>query len=429
LGVHHENESDFQLPVGKNNGMEKESAMRGARLVMPFAVVMAAFACSSSSTDPGGSTPAPDGGTNVPSGSTETGRTVLRQYATNVRAGYAASLEKARVLKTAIDAFVAAPSQATLDAARAAWIAAREPYGRTEAYRFYGGPIDDEKDGPEGRINGWPLDENVVDYTKDDPNAGIINHLTEFPTIDVALVRDENEKGGEKNITCGYHAIEFLLWGQDTVDTAGGARPFTDYVVGNGATAKNQDRRRAYLQATAGLLVEDLEKVHAAWDLTVPTSYGSTFVALADKEGFEKMLTGIAALSGIELSRERLNNAFETQDQEEEHSCFSDNTKADLLANAKGIQDVYLGLAFDGSDGPGLDELVKAKDPALDTKIKTAIADAVAAVDAIPAPFDKAISDPNGRTKINDAILKTKTASDALLEAGRLYDLRISLSL
>ena len=61
----------------------------------------------------------------------------------------------------ALGRFAAAPSGAGLVSARETWLAAREWYGLTEAFRFYGGPIDGD-DGPEGRINAWPLDENSV---------------------------------------------------------------------------------------------------------------------------------------------------------------------------------------------------------------------------------------------------------------------------
>ena len=41
------------------------------------------------------------------------------------------------------------PTPATLEAAKRAWLLARDDYGPTEAYRFYGGPIDNE-DGRSG---------------------------------------------------------------------------------------------------------------------------------------------------------------------------------------------------------------------------------------------------------------------------------------
>jgi putative iron-regulated protein len=45
-----------------------------------------------------------------------------------------------------------------MDAAKEAWLTARQSYGPTEAYRPYGAPIDDDN-GPEGQLNACPLDE------------------------------------------------------------------------------------------------------------------------------------------------------------------------------------------------------------------------------------------------------------------------------
>ena len=84
---------------------------------------------------------------------------------------YEASLDSATELDAAIDAFLADPTEETLEAAKQAWLAARDDYGLTEAFRFYGGPIDNETDGPEGLINAWPLDEVYIDYVEGDPAA------------------------------------------------------------------------------------------------------------------------------------------------------------------------------------------------------------------------------------------------------------------
>ena len=118
-----------------------------------------------------------DSSTAAESGSFDeaTAKSVIEHYADGVYATYQTSLEQATTMKTAIDAFVAAPSQATLDAAKQAWIDARDDYGLSEAFRFYGGPIDDENDRPEGQINAWPLDEAYIDYVDGKPDAGIIN--------------------------------------------------------------------------------------------------------------------------------------------------------------------------------------------------------------------------------------------------------------
>src|SRR5690606_15623750 len=85
---------------------------------------------------------------------------VVQNYADIALAGYHDSLTRAGALQAAVRHLVAAPSQASLKAARDAWLAARVPYMQTEAFRF-GNPIVDDW---EGRVNAWPLDEGLIDY-------------------------------------------------------------------------------------------------------------------------------------------------------------------------------------------------------------------------------------------------------------------------
>src|SRR5207245_704435 len=81
-------------------------------------------------------------------------RPVVRQYALDLRANYQDVVSGAEALQAAVDAFVAAPSPMTQEAAKRAWLELRPLYGESEAARFYGGPID----ASEGRINAWPID-------------------------------------------------------------------------------------------------------------------------------------------------------------------------------------------------------------------------------------------------------------------------------
>src|SRR5690606_19527270 len=119
---------------------------------------------------------------------------VLKNYADIVHANYEDSLRTAQALQKSVDALIAAPSAANLDKARKAWIAAREPYGQSEVFRFYGGPIDDDKD-IEGRLNAWPLDEAYIDYVEGKPEAGIINDRKQELSIERLI--DLNAQGGE----------------------------------------------------------------------------------------------------------------------------------------------------------------------------------------------------------------------------------------
>jgi putative iron-regulated protein len=277
---------------------------------------------------------------------------VVKNYAAMVSANYGDALSTAKTLGKAVDAFIEAPSQARLDAARAAWLECRNPYGESEAYRFYQGPIDNDDsdddipDGPEPLMNSWPLDESAIDYVLDGDgmvlNGGIINLTDDFPTIDRDVISAENAKASETTITTGYHAIEFLLWGQDESVDGPGDRPYTDYIEGDGATAENQARRAQYLRVVTDLLIADLTTVNDAW-LEGEPNYRADFEALAPKEALGKMLLGMGSLSGAELSGERMGAAFDHKDQEDEHSCFSDNTLKDLHNNATSVQNVLLG--------------------------------------------------------------------------------------
>jgi putative iron-regulated protein len=350
-------------------------------------------------------------------GSSDDARAVVDHYAAGVHAAYAAALESAAEVDAAIDAFVADPTDETLEAAKQAWLAARDDYGLTEAFRFYGGPIDNETDGPEGLINAWPLDEVYIDYVEGDPEAGVVNDPDTYPTIDAELLTSLNEQGGEANISTGWHAIEFLLWGQDLSTDGPGNRPVTDYTTG-----ANADRRATHLTVTSDLLLEHLAGLVEAWAPDAD-NYRAEFVAGDANESLTMILTGIGELTRGELAGERMYVAYEQRSQEDEHSCFSDNTTADLLANARGIDNVLTGSYPGGVEGPGLMVLFEAADADAAAALRAAVDTSLADLEAIPAPFDQHLvdgvpdTDP-GRASVLTAIEALEAQADALVAAA-----------
>lgn len=343
---------------------------------------------------------------------------VTKHYAALVHANYEDVLFSARAMQQALAAFTKAPSAETLAAARKSWLAAREFYGQTEAFRFYGGPIDDDK-GPEGRINAWPMDESFVDGTQGKAGGGLIGNR-KF-VISKKNLAAQNERGGEENVATGWHAIEFLLWGQDLSETGPGNRSFEDFVDGK---ATNADRRRQYLAVVTELLVDDLQSLVKAWVPGVKSNYRARFEK-GGRESVRKMLVGLGSLSRGELAGERLEVALASQDQEDEHSCFSDNTHRDAVTNARGIQNVWLGAykRADGStlQGASLRELVAAKDAALAERTTKQIAASVAAAEAIQAPFDREITgakDAPGRLRVQKTIDSLSMQAKGLVAAA-----------
>ena len=342
---------------------------------------------------------------------------VAEHYADGVYASYQASVASATELQAAVQAFTDDPTEANLTAAKDQWLAARDDYGPTEAFRFYDGPIDDPDDGPEGRINAWPMDEAYVDYVEGDPTAGIINNTADVPEITAEVLVSANEEGGETNISTGWHAIEFLLWGQDLNESGPGTRPVTDYT-----TSETAERRATYLNLLADQLVADLTSVAEQW--APEGEYRQEF--LADPvQAVSNMFRGIGALTVGELSGERIAVALETADQEDEHSCFSDNTNADVRNNALGVQWVYLGTYPAADEGPGLDTLVESVDADLNTELTEQIAATVALTESYTEPFDVMLTGDNAPLEATVEALQTQ--GDLIAEAADQLGITVDL--
>ena len=318
---------------------------------------------------------------------------VLTTYANIAEAGFADSLVTAQTLQAAVDALIADPSETNLQAAKDAWLASRVPYQQTEVYRFGNAIVDDW----EGKVNAWPLDEGLIDYV--DSSYGGPTDENEFAALNVVanatftlsgedidateitpefLEGQLHEADGvESNVATGYHAVEFLLWGQDLNGHGAGAgnRPWTDYAAGDACTNGNCDRRADYLKAATDLLVSDLEWMTAQW---AEGGDARAEVLADDAAGLSAILTGMGSLSYGEVAGERMRLGVMLNDPEEEHSCFADNTHNDHYYDGLGVQNVYFGsyTRIDGSTvtGASLADLVAEADAALDAEMQVKLA-------------------------------------------------------
>jgi putative iron-regulated protein len=377
-----------------------------------------------------------DNSSSAPAINVEKAQLVLNTNADIALAAYTDSVETAKTLKVALETFRAASTQANLDAAKTAWLVSREPYGQTEVYRFRNTPVDSLD--VEGDLNAWPLGEALIDYVSINdsdfgadqvgvvtngaginPNADgelVDNPDTEADettdnngsavdgsndtqniiatsaiTINAELIGNTATASDEHDVIAGYHAIEFLLWGQDLNESgnptngndrddavksyalgAGGQRPLADFDsnIDNDAA----DRRHQYLAVVVDKLITDLEAVQAGWAKNVEGNYRATFTTIANeadaKQKLTEILTGMGTLSEGELAGERMQIAFSSNSQEDEHSCFSDNTHRDISLNAEGVSNSFYGsyAGYDSTlngeddvttnavDGYGIDE-------------------------------------------------------------------------
>lgn len=357
---------------------------------------------------------------------------VVRQYADIALAMYSDSFETAKRLDDAIAALLAAPSEQTLAAARTAWKAARVPYQQTEGFRFGNAAVDEW----EGKVNAWPLDEGLIDYVdtgsygeSSDENplyrANVIAaksirigkdqiDVTEItPTLLAGTLQEA--QGIEANVATGYHAIEFLLWGQDLNGTGPGAgnRQATDFSLDN-CTNDHCERRRTYLKVLSNLLLSDLSEMVDAWG--PEGAARKDLLAKSPEDGLATILTGLGSLSYGELAGERMKLGLILHDPEEEHDCFSDNTHNSHYYDQVGMVAIYQGryARTDGGvvEGPSLAEYAAAKAPAEAAKVEAAMEVATRNLAAIKQRAD------DGVEAYDQMIGEGNDAGNAVVQAG-----------
>jgi len=329
----------------------------------------------------------------------------LSNYTDIAWAMYADAVRDVVRFNMAVYHFRKDPGPETFQNAKDLWIEARKTYGKTECFRFSETPIDEL--GLEILINAWPLDESYIDYTRDDPDSGIINQPDRYPKINSVYLPKLNEQGGEANVATGWHAIEFLLWGQDHDPGGPGNRQWTDFT-----TAKNADRRMTYLVTATEVLRSHLVTVSEEWN---PANYdggGGEFFIRRPSRIIRSIMTGIASMAGREIASERLAAAIRSGSQEDEHSCFSDTTHNDLVANMEGLESILFGQFTSKSgkvviDGKGIMDIIASADSELANRMETQFNTAKMHIEAIPKPFDQVIiapADSEGRKTTDKAI-------------------------
>ena len=380
---------------------------------------------------------------------------IINTYIAIASATYEDSLITARDLDQAINQLLASPSPQTLQQARDAWRSSRVPYQQTEAYRFGNSVVDEW----EGRVNAWPLDEGLIDYT-----AGSYGQVSDFNffytanvianelidlggiSIDASVISTEllaedlhEVDGVEANVATGYHAIEFLLWGQDLNGTNPGAgnRPWTDYSTENCSNG-NCDRRRDYLKAASLLLINDLEEMHGNWQVG-----GAAYIDVMRKGsqgGMASILTGMGSLAYGELAGERIRLGLLLNDPEEEHDCFSDNTHFSHYYDAQGIRNVYMGeyrrVSSELISGPSLSSLIMQQAPALSAEMMARLEETELAMTALVVEaetgntFDVLIGRDNTEgeqiiTRIVDALMEETRTIEKIINELSLVNVSI----
>lgn len=399
---------------------------------------------------------------------------VLATYSNIALDNYTDSLDDAKALQKEIYSFAKKPTAAGLKATKKAWLQSRESYGQSEIFRLSNGPIDAEEGwvaeaygSLEGQLNAWPLDENMIDYTLDadqkKTSGNIIDSKGKFtPTgespeavdvskITVNAITALNENGGEANVASGYHAIEFLLWGQDqdynnfvedkvtNGALVAGQRPLSDFTKD-----KNAKRRLDYLKAAADKLVADLELVTSAWSKNLKGNQGLYRQALQgklkgknkaknlnSKEAVRDIFAGMGVFIKSELANERIAVAVLTPSEEDEHSCFSDNTHRDIATNYQGFKNILMGKYNGKSYGNSPFSALSKKDQKDIKKLMADIEKRIAKIDKLAETkmhFDYQIHPENKKEVQNIVSLKNqlRKLGDKMVVVAKAHHISLS---
>ena len=257
----------------------------------------------------------------------------------------------------------AAPSAATLDAARQAYRAARAPWEASEAFAF--GPVSTL--GLDGIIDTWPLNRNSL--------AAI---LTSPAPLTAASLRPL--EGGLQ----GFHPIEFLLFGEN----------------GDKAVADLTTRELTFIAASADNLHAATGRLLRAWQ---PESEGGQGFAAQlagagpgnsryanQKTALQELLGGMSAAAD-ELANSKVERPLSTGDLTFEEARFSRGSLAEFSQNLRGIENLYLGRYGSAGSGVGLGSFVQIRNPTVDATVRQQLTAAQMALTSLPGRFDEAV--------------------------------------
>lgn len=292
---------------------------------------------------------------------------------------------------------------ADIQAAGEAWKAARKSWELSEAFLY--GPAANHNIDP--HIDSWPLDK-----------AAMENLLVQ--------IRNGNKWSLENNGgygLIGFHAVEYMLFelsadeNTSLVHSTNYTPEELEYLV---AVADDLCQQCVCLEACwAGTdnvsaekqqILEDAEldyNENYGWEMKNSGSAGSRFKTY--QEAAEEIIQGCIDIAD-EVGNTKIGRPHIGSSQEDKNyieSPYSLNSIEDFADNIRSIKNAYLGSQ---TGDASISDYIKSVSPETDNAVRTAIDDAIKAIEAIPEPFAK-----NATGALSEAAMKA--AGDTLVKA------------
>jgi uncharacterized iron-regulated protein len=308
-------------------------------------------------------------------------QTVLNDFVDNVAIPQYQNLAvTADALNTSITNLDANSTEENLAKAKQSWRNLRTVWEQCEGFLF--GPVEDDNYDPE--MDTWPVDYVQLDSLLASSNLLQISDIQNRSTLSL----------------CGFHPIEYILWGID----------------GNRTAVSITAREKTYLVSLTKDLQNNANALNSSW-ISAPLNFGQQIkTAGAGSTAYSKkqevFLAITQAMTDIcdEVGGSKMAEPFDALDSNIVESPFSDNSVVDFKNNIIGLGNVYNGSY--SASGTGITTLVAAKNISLDNKIKHQITAAINSFDAVTLPYEQAIFIQ--RTQITNTMIALETLKNTL---------------
>lgn len=294
------------------------------------------------------------------------------------------------------------------------WIEARKYWELSEAFLF--GAAADYNIDP--HIDSWPLDLSQLATVL---KAGDIEARIAAGTAGYGLL--------------GFHAVEYVLFKNGSEgDATNRVRP----------VATITEAERAFAKAVAADMRDQCIRLEAAWagldnvgeakrklleeaELNPTLDYG-TQLANAGLAGnakyktqaaaFEEILVGASDIAN-EVGNTKISDPMDSKKWSDVESPHSWNSVTDFADNIRSVRNAYYGTLDGQRAASSLSAHVASIDRAADQQVQTAIAAAIAAIEAMPKPFRNYIDghDAAATARIKEAMKACNDLVEALDKA------------
>lgn len=211
-----------------------------------------------------------------------------------------------------------------------AWINCRYDFLLTAPYWYGDNAVTIPGSDVISRMEIYPVSLGYLDYTSANPTSGIINDAVNYPTISTYNLKSWHQQGGAQNVTCGLHALEGMIWGEDNNASGPANRPLIDF---------QNVRRRQFLQSNISIFEDDFN------DVKNNTQFETEFLKLTPQQSFKFIISGLSEFVRVDFATNSIKKPLDSYSENDEISQFSDNTVKDLKAKL-----VALNYAFDPRD-------------------------------------------------------------------------------